>query len=211
MASAFVAQQATAQTYGGGLPSKCSSIFAGTYSDPINHPGGTRSIVLNLDGAEYGGRDATIFGKRIATVRGGGGAGEPKSFKLEALIDGDDKGITIDFSPKGGPDGFKGKYEKNDDAEGIRFIKDRNFWPRTARAKRPTHDRPPCLRTPPLPTMQTTPAARCFGRWRSLAPRTRAAIRRGLRAAQAVMEGDERDGRRAAFERLPFFWSARGE
>ena len=131
VASAFVAQQATAQTYGGGLPSKCSSIFAGTYSDPINHPGGTRSIVLNLDGAEYGGRDATIFGKRIATVRGGGGAGEPKSFKLEALIDGDDKGITIDFSPKGGPDGFKGKYEKNDDAEGIRFIKDRNFWPRT--------------------------------------------------------------------------------
>ena len=72
-----------------------------------------------------------IFGKRIATVKGGGGRGEPDKYTLQALIDGDDKGIEIDFTPKGGPDAFKGKYEKAGDAEGIRFVKDKNFWPKT--------------------------------------------------------------------------------
>ena len=122
--------RASAATYGGGRASRCDSIFAGTFTDPINHPGGVREITLNADG--MGGRDATVLGRRLATVAGGGGRGEPERFRLEALVDGDDGGITIDFTPKGGPDNFKGVYEKKEDGtEGIRFLRDKNFWPKS--------------------------------------------------------------------------------
>mmetsp|Transcript_31055 Transcript_31055/g.99319 ORF Transcript_31055/g.99319 Transcript_31055/m.99319 type:complete len:182 (+) Transcript_31055:68-613(+) len=122
------ARGAIAATYGGGRPSRCDSIFAGTFTDPINHPGGIREITLNADG--MGGRDATVMGRRLATVAGGGGRGEPERFRLEALVDGDDGGITIDFTPKGGPDNFRGRFEAGGDGEGIRFVKDKNFWPK---------------------------------------------------------------------------------
>ena len=39
-------------------------------------------------------------------------------------------GITIDFTPKGGPDNFRGRFEAGGDGEGIRFVKDKNFWPK---------------------------------------------------------------------------------
>ena len=38
--------------------------------------------------------------------------------------------ITIDFSPKGGPKDFTGVFEVQEDGtKGIRFLRDKNFWP----------------------------------------------------------------------------------
>ena len=68
--------------------------FVGTYSDPINHPGGKRTIVL-LEGK-------TVGDYQLAEVQGGGGRGEPLNYVLPAAILGD-RMIIIDFSPKGGP------------------------------------------------------------------------------------------------------------
>ena len=114
-------------THGGGLESKCSTVFSGTYTDPINHPGGMRKISLNPDFE----RPAVIFGQRLATVSGGGGRGEPAEYVLPATISTDDKKITIDFAPKGGPPDFPGVFETQaDGTAGIRFTKDKNFWPR---------------------------------------------------------------------------------
>ena len=108
-------------TYGGGLETKCSTQFAGIYTDPINHPGGKRSIFLNADGN----RPAVIFDNRIATVVGGGGQREPSSYRLDALITKDDAKIVIDFSAKGGPADFPGVLETRGDEVGIRFLKDK--------------------------------------------------------------------------------------
>ena len=72
-AAVLCRDRASAATYGGGRASRCDSIFAGTFTDPINHPGGVREITLNADG--MGGRDATVMGRRLATVAGGGGRG----------------------------------------------------------------------------------------------------------------------------------------
>ena len=94
-----------------------ASAFVGTYSDPINHPGGKRSIVL-LDGK-------TVGDYQLAEVRGGGGVGEPKSYVLPALILGG-RAIIIDFSPKGGPRDFTGVLDGKD----IKFLRDGNRWPR---------------------------------------------------------------------------------
>jgi hypothetical protein len=96
-----------------------TSPFEGTFSDPINHPGGTRTIKL-LDSA------SSIGDYRLAKVEGGGGRGEPKSFILPAIVIGD-RAIIIDFSPKGGPRDFTGVL----DGEGnIKFTRDGNKWPR---------------------------------------------------------------------------------
>jgi len=92
--------------------------WVGTYSDPINHPGGTRTIKL-LDGAAVG-------DYQLAEVLGGGGRGEPKEYVLPAVVVGD-RAIIIDFSPKGGPRDFSGVLEKDGS---IRFIRDGNRWPR---------------------------------------------------------------------------------
>ena len=73
---------------------KPASIFEGTYSDP-NHPGGTRTVTLSPDSPSVG-------RYRLATVTGGGGTGEPASFTLPAMLQGDNK-IVVDFSAKGGP------------------------------------------------------------------------------------------------------------
>lgn len=94
-----------------------ASSFVGTFSDPINHPGGTRTIQL------VGER---IGDYQLAQVLGGGGIGEPKSYTLPAAVIGD-RAIVIDFSPKGGPRDFSGVLEKNGD---IRFLRDNNKWPR---------------------------------------------------------------------------------
>ena len=91
--------------------------FVGTYSDPINHPGGTRSIRL-LQGKKIG-------DYQLAEVEGGGGRGEPKQYVLPAIIIGD-RAIIIDFSPKGGPKDFTGVLDGKD----IKFIRDGNRWPR---------------------------------------------------------------------------------
>jgi hypothetical protein len=69
-----------------------ASVFCGTYSDPINHPGGKRTIRL-LDGKQVG-------QYQLAEVQGGGGVGEPDNYVLPAVIIGD-RSIIIDFSPKG--------------------------------------------------------------------------------------------------------------
>lgn len=103
------------------IPSKASAVtgaevFVGTYSDPINHPGGKRSI--KLVGEKVG-------DYQLAEVYGGGGRGEPKDYVLPAVIIGD-RSILIDFTPKGGPRDFQGVATK----EGIRFIHDNNLWPR---------------------------------------------------------------------------------
>ena len=109
------------------VASKCDTVFAGTYTDP-NHPGGTREIFLNPDGLGAEGVRTSFGPYRLATVKGGGGVGEPAKFRLQALVDGD-KAIIIDFTPKGGPDNFKGVYEGGE-GEGIRFVRDRNKWPK---------------------------------------------------------------------------------
>ena len=100
------------------------SIFVGRYTDPINHPGGIRDIKL---------LDTNLAGFRLAEVTGGGGRGEPASFTLPAkvgMLDNGNEAITIDFSPKGGPKDFTGVFEINSDGtKGIRFLRDRNFWP----------------------------------------------------------------------------------
>jgi hypothetical protein len=93
--------------------------FVGTYSDPINHPGGKRTIKL-LDSPVPTG-DYTL-----AQVYGGGGVGEPKEYVLPAIILGD-RAIIIDFSPKGGPRDFTGVLEKDGS---IKFLRDGNRWPR---------------------------------------------------------------------------------
>lgn len=92
--------------------------FLGTYSDPINHPGGTRTITL-IDGASTG-------DYQLAQVNGGGGRGEPKEYTLPAVIFGD-RAIVIDFSPKGGPRDFAGVLESDGS---IKFLRDGNRWPR---------------------------------------------------------------------------------
>mmetsp|Transcript_24178 Transcript_24178/g.35584 ORF Transcript_24178/g.35584 Transcript_24178/m.35584 type:complete len:154 (-) Transcript_24178:269-730(-) len=91
--------------------------FVGTFSDPINHPGGTRTIELVGE---------PIGDYQLARVLGGGGIGEPKSYTLPAAVIGN-RAIVIDFSPKGGPRDFSGILEKNGD---IRFLRDNNKWPR---------------------------------------------------------------------------------
>ena len=91
--------------------------FLGKYSDPINHPGGTRTIKL-VDGAVVG-------DYQLAKVEGGGGRGEPNEYVLPAVVVGD-RAIIIDFSPKGGPRDFTGVLTK----EGIKFTRDGNLWPR---------------------------------------------------------------------------------
>jgi hypothetical protein len=97
-----------------------SSAFVGTYSDPINHPGGTRTIRL-LEG-----QSSVVGDYQLAEIQGGGGVGEPKSYVLPAVIFGD-RAIVIDFSPKGGPRDFTGVL---DGTNGIKFLKDGNKWPR---------------------------------------------------------------------------------
>lgn len=93
-----------------------ASAFEGTYSDPINHPGGTRTIRL---------LDAKVGDYQLAEVSGGGGIGEPKSYILPAIVIGD-RAIVIDFSPKGGPKDFTGVLEGGN----IKFLRDGNKWPR---------------------------------------------------------------------------------
>eukprot|EP00563_Minutocellus_polymorphus_P018580 CAMPEP_0197715632 /NCGR_PEP_ID=MMETSP1434-20131217/755_1 /TAXON_ID=265543 /ORGANISM="Minutocellus polymorphus, Strain CCMP3303" /LENGTH=180 /DNA_ID=CAMNT_0043299807 /DNA_START=58 /DNA_END=600 /DNA_ORIENTATION=- len=94
-----------------------ASAFVGTFSDPINHPGGKRTIVLL--------EDKTVGDYVLAEVRGGGGVGEPKSYVLPAVILGG-RAIIIDFSPKGGPRDFTGVLDGKD----IKFLRDGNRWPR---------------------------------------------------------------------------------
>ena len=67
--------------------------FEGFYTDPENHPGGSRKITVD---------DGTIGVFRQAWIDGGGGEGEPASYTLPALVKGDR--IIADFSvpPKGG-------------------------------------------------------------------------------------------------------------
>eukprot|EP00978_Attheya_sp_CCMP212_P037676 scaffold179968_cov45-Attheya_sp.AAC.1 len=93
------------------------SAFVGTYSDPINHPGGTRTVRL-LEGAKVG-------DYQLAEVAGGGGIGEPKSYVLPAVVIGN-RAIVIDFTPKGGPRDFTGVLE----GTSIKFLRDGNKWPR---------------------------------------------------------------------------------
>lgn len=95
-----------------------SQAFVGTFSDPINHPGGKRTIRL---------LDSKVGDYQLAEVVGGGGLGEPKNYVLPAAVIGD-RTIVIDFSPKGGPRDFVGVL---DGANGdIKFLRDGNRWPR---------------------------------------------------------------------------------
>mmetsp|Transcript_12337 Transcript_12337/g.14524 ORF Transcript_12337/g.14524 Transcript_12337/m.14524 type:complete len:199 (+) Transcript_12337:82-678(+) len=101
--------------------------LGGTYIDPQNHPGGTRTIELAGTG---------FAGYRLITVKGGGGRGEPKSYELPGMIfncpgnnqRGGKQCISIDFTPKGGPRDFQGYWDE--EKQGIRFVLDNNFWPK---------------------------------------------------------------------------------
>ena len=75
------------------LAAQGAGAFVGTFADPINHPGGTRTIRL---------LDQKVGDYQLAEVIGVGGVGEPKHFVLPAAVIGD-RTIVIDFSPKGGP------------------------------------------------------------------------------------------------------------
>ena len=93
--------------------------FEGFYTDPENHPGGTRKITID---------DGTIGVFRQAWIDGGGGEGEPASYTLPALVKGDR--IIADFSvpPKNAPASyaaFKGKRTER----GIEW-EDGNVWPK---------------------------------------------------------------------------------
>jgi hypothetical protein len=94
-------------------------MYEGKYLDPINHPGGTRTIKLTDEDGDKG------FYK--VTLTGGGGKGEPKNYTLPAQVSKDGSKIVIDFSPKGGPKDFVGVFD--DELKGIRFTRDGNFWP----------------------------------------------------------------------------------
>ena len=98
--------------------------FCGKFSDPINHPGGTRTITLIDSSPET---TTTIGDYHLARVTGGGGRGEPKEYVLPAMIAGD-RAIIIDFSPKGGPRDFTGVLDSKDGS--IKFLRDGNRWPR---------------------------------------------------------------------------------
>ena len=100
-------------------PTGGAELFVGTYSDPINHPGGTRTV--RLVGTPVG-------DYQLAEVEGGGGLGEPKNYVLPAAILGG-RTIVIDFSvaPKYGPKDFVGVL---DGKNGIKFLRDGNTWPR---------------------------------------------------------------------------------
>ena len=92
--------------------------FEGFYTDPENHPGGTRKITVD---------DGTIGVFRQAWIDGGGGEGEPANYTLPALVKGDR--IIADFSvpPKSAPAkfaAFKGKRTE----QGIEW-EDGNVWP----------------------------------------------------------------------------------
>lgn len=93
-----------------------AAAFEGTFSDPINHPGGKRTIRLLPE---------MVGDYQLAEVVGGGGFGEPKNFLLPAMVLGD-RAIIIDFSPKGGPRDFTGVLNGKD----IKFLRDGNTWPR---------------------------------------------------------------------------------
>ena len=93
--------------------------FEGFYTDPENHPGGSRKITVD---------DGTIGVFRQAWIDGGGGEGEPASYTLPALVKGDR--IIADFSvpPKNAPAtyaAFKGKRTER----GIEW-EDGNVWPK---------------------------------------------------------------------------------
>lgn len=93
-----------------------ASAFVGTYTDPINHPGGKRTIrLLEKQVGDY----------QLAEVEGGGGRGEPANYVLPAVVLGG-RTIVIDFSPKGGPRDFAGVLDGGD----IKFLRDGNRWPR---------------------------------------------------------------------------------
>lgn len=98
------------------LAAQGAEAFVGTFSDPINHPGGTRTVRL---------LDQKVGDYQLAEIVGGGGVGEPKNFVLPAAVIGD-RTIVIDFSPKGGPRDFVGVLDGKD----IKFLKDGNKWPR---------------------------------------------------------------------------------
>ena len=99
-----------------------TSVFVGRYSDP-NHPGGYREISVLPGG---------VGSYKLANVHGGEGKGEPASYDLPAIIveRKDQQQIIIDFSvpPKNGPRDFAAVYDAK--ANGIRFVRDGNFWPR---------------------------------------------------------------------------------
>jgi len=94
-----------------------TTLNGATFTDPINHPGGTRTIQF-LPGMKTG-------DYQLAQIQGGGGRGEPKSYILPAVIIGDAT-ILIDFSSKGGPKDFVGTFVNGD----IVFKLDGNKWPR---------------------------------------------------------------------------------
>ncbi|GMH51863.1 hypothetical protein TrRE_jg7808 [Triparma retinervis] len=100
-------------------PSLNPAMYEGKYLDPINHPGGTRTIKVTGQDGEKG------FYK--VELTGGGGKGEPKNYTLPAQVSKDGSKIIIDFSPKGGPKDFVGVFD--DELKGIKFLKDGNFWP----------------------------------------------------------------------------------
>ena len=99
-----------------------TSVFVGRYSDP-NHPGGYREISVLPGG---------IGSYKLANVHGGQGKGEPASYDLPAIIveREQQQQIIIDFSvpPKNGPRDFAAVWDAK--ANGIRFARDGNFWPR---------------------------------------------------------------------------------
>jgi len=110
-----------------GIDTDTSIFLGGTYTDPQNHPGGTRLIELAGTG---------FAGYRLITVKGGGGLGEPAAYELPGMIfkcpgnnqRGGKQCISIDFSPKGGPRDFQGYWDE--EKKGIRFVLDNNFWPK---------------------------------------------------------------------------------
>ena len=101
------------------------SIFDGRYSDP-NHPEGFREIKIDGDvDPNTGFQSGTCVGSDTSST-------EPdwtltaKAGQTETFDE-----IVIDFSPKGGPADFIGRFE-SEGGEGIRWLADNNKWPKVS-------------------------------------------------------------------------------
>lgn len=90
-----------------------SSLFVGKWMDP-RVPGSKNVVALRTNAK---GHHAVSGQYKLATIKGGGGRGEPPSYELLCAIDDAENTMLVDFSPLNGPKDYPGKVT----AAGIQF------------------------------------------------------------------------------------------